>query len=115
MNDKLHFISTYVQKRTNFSFPFVTLNYDLRPSQIGMLYSLYTITYFKPFILTIRGALSLLKVKISLHGSFKLFQDSNWVQMYFQFSFFVTWEKMEHFVLGTSCLPFYISMLHSVS
>lgn len=40
-------------------FHFVTLKYDLRPSQIGMLYSLYTITYFKPFILTIIRALSL--------------------------------------------------------
>lgn len=58
MNDKLHYISTYVQKRTIFLFHFVTLNYDLRPSQMGMLYSLYSVTYFKPFILKITGALS---------------------------------------------------------
>jgi len=53
MKDKLHFISTYVQKRTIYLFHFVALNYELRPSQICLLYSLYTIVYFKPFILTI--------------------------------------------------------------
>ena len=93
---------------------FVSFCYT-EPSRIGVLYSLCTITYFKPFFLTIIGALSLLKVKIWSHALFTLFQDSNWVQMYFQFSFFVTWEKMEHFVLGTLCLLFYISVLHSVS